>query len=170
MSLPHGVRVVVCGNIHRADDGAAIRAVGLLLARGSYRRGHDIDVDRCGELSIEHLLDVPCGQPLVIVDAAVGVRPGRVVTAGLDQLIDHPNAAAPHSSHALPINQVLGVVNVLSDRPLNGLFVGIGGADFGYGQRLSPAVKRGLSRYIDAIEHAIELLQPAPPVQAGAEA
>jgi len=162
------VRLLVCGNSDRADDGAALRAVRSLVARHHYRLGRDLAIEHCGELDVLHLLDVPTGQAIVIVDAAVGVAPGEVVTASLEDLIDFPDGPAPHSSHALPINQLLGVANVLADKPLRGLFVGIGGADFGFGQRLSAAVTRGLPDFIAAIDGAVErILAPSEVVLAG---
>lgn len=167
MSVSPAVRLLVCGNVDRADDGAAMRAVGTLLAGDAGRHRRELHIEHCGQLDILHLLDVPGGQRLLIVDAALGVRPGRVVTVDLDALIDHPHGPVPHSSHALPINQVLGVANVLAEVPLRGLFVGIGGTDFAFGERLSPAVARGLPRFVDAIASAIEQLLP---VVAGAGA
>jgi hydrogenase maturation protease len=162
------VRLLVCGNADRADDGAAMRAVGALVARHHYRLGRDIAVQRCGELDVLHLLDVPTGQAIVIVDAAVGVAPGEVVTASLEELIDYPDGPAPYSSHALPINQLLGVANVLADKPLRGLFVGIGGTDFGFGERLSAAVASGLPNFIAAIDGAVvRLLAPSEVALAG---
>jgi hydrogenase maturation protease len=154
------VRLLVCGNGDRADDGAALRAVRSFVAGRHYRIGRDVSVERCDQLDVLHLLDVPSGQALVIVDTAVGVAPGEVVTTTLEELIDHPEGPAPHSSHSLPINQVLGVANVLAEKPLEGLFVGIGGSDFGFGQRLSEAVVRGLPAFVSAIDHAVEALLP----------
>jgi hydrogenase maturation protease len=144
------LRLLVCGNPHRRDDGAALRVAALLVP--SLRLAHcPVEAVRCGQLDVEHLLSVPPGVPVVLLDAAVGVPAGSIVVRSLDELIDHPNGPAPHSSHALPINQVLGMANVLADQPLRGVFVGIGGADFGYGDALSPAVQASLPAYRDAI-------------------
>lgn len=167
MRGPHGVHVMVCGNIDRADDGAGIRAVGLLLARLSGRRGRHIIIERCGQLDIQHMLDVPVGMPIVIVDAAIGIPPGRVVTVPLDDLIDRPNGPSPHSSHALPINQVLGVANALAASPLRGVFVGVGARDFSFADRLSPPVARAMPRFVDAIAMAIDQFAPLRAVPAG---
>lgn len=156
------VRLLVCGNSDRADDGAALRAVRSFLARRHYRMGRDVSVERCDQLDVLHLLDVPTGQAVVIVDAAIGVEPGEVVTTTLEELIDYPQGPSPHSSHSLPINQLLGVANVLAEKPLEGLFVGIGGSDFGFGQRLSSSVVRGLPAFVSAIDHAVEALLPIP--------
>lgn len=167
MRGPHGVHVMVCGNIDRADDGAGIRAVGLLLARLSGRRGRHIGIQRCGQLDIQHMLDVPVGTPIVIVDAAIGIPPGRVVTVALDDLIDHPDGPSPHSSHALPINQVLGVANALAASPLRGVFVGVGALDFSFADRLSPPVARAMPRFVDAIAAAVDQFAPLRAVPAG---
>jgi hydrogenase maturation protease len=156
------VRLLVCGNSDRADDGAALRAVRSFLARRHYRVGRDVSVERCDQLDVLHLLDVPTGQAVVIVDTAIGVEPGEVVTTTLEELIDYPMGPSPHSSHALPINQLLGVANVLAEKPLEGLFVGIGGSDFGFGDHLSSPVVRGLPTFVSAIDHAVEALLPVP--------
>lgn len=154
MRLDPAVRLLACGNSHRRDDGAALWAVGLLQPR--LRRGRCmVEVTRCGQLDVQHLLDVPAGEPVVLLDAAVGVPAGEIVVRPLDELIDFPNGPAPHSSHALPANLVLGMANVLADKPLKGYFVGIGGADFGYGETLSEKVRLAMPAYVEAITEAI---------------
>jgi hydrogenase maturation protease len=155
------VRMLVCGSVDRRDDGAAIRAVALLRAREHGLRRRGVQVRRCEALDIEHLLDIPDGTQILIVDAAIGVAPGEIVVCDLDELIDYPSAPAPRSSHALPVGQVIGVANALSVRPLHGLFVGIGGADFGLGRRLSPRVREALPSYRAAIAGALSQLGSA---------
>jgi Ni,Fe-hydrogenase maturation factor len=83
------------------------------------------------------------------------VAPGEVVVRQLDELIDNPSGAAPHSSHVLPANLVLGMANVLAERPIRGYFVGIGGADFGYGDGLSAPVRRALPAFQERIVEAV---------------
>ena len=161
-------QLIVCGNSDRRDDGAALRAVSRLLPTLSDEGRRWVEVTRCGQLDVEHLLDIPADVPVVIVDSAVGVPAGHVVSVPLDDLIDHPRGPAPRSSHALPINQVLGIRNVLSDAPLRGLFVGVGGVDFGFGDDLSAPVHTALPDFITAIDAAIdEVTRPLerPPVR-----
>jgi len=140
---PATVWLLACGNADRRDDGAA-----LLATRG-------LPATQCGQLDIDHLLAAPAGVPIVICDAAVGVAPGFVVTKTFDELLANPRGPAPHSSHALPIDQVIGVARALSTQPIDGLFVGIGGADFGYGRGLSPAVEAALPEFRAAIERQV---------------
>jgi hydrogenase maturation protease len=135
--------LLACGNSDRRDDGAAIVATRGLPAM------------HCGQLDIDHLLAAPAGVPIVICDAAAGVTPGVVVTRTFDELLANPRGPSPHSSHALPIDQVIGVARALSAAPIDGLFVGIGGADFGFGPGLSPAVEAALPEFRAAIESQV---------------
>lgn len=148
-------RLLVCGNLDRCDDGAAIRAAESLLAGLPEDVRLGLDVRRCGQLDIDDLLDDSEPAPLLIVDAAIGVPAGAIVTRTFDELLADASGPAPHSSHALPIAQVVGVARHLSDDPVDGLFVGIGGADFGFGPTLSEPVRAALPAYVAAIGSAI---------------
>jgi hydrogenase maturation protease len=132
--------LLACGNSDRRDDGAALAAT----------RG--LNATECGQLDIDDLLAAPAGRPIVICDAAAGVEAGSVVTLRFDELLANPHGPAPHSSHALPIDQVIGVARAVAGRPIDGVFVGIGGADFGFGDGLSPAVAAALPAFRAAIE------------------
>ena len=137
------VWLLACGNAERRDDGAALVATRGLVAT------------QCGQLEIDHLLAAPAGVPIVICDATVGVVPGSVVTLTFDELLNNPRGPAPHSRHALPIDQVIGVARALSTKPIDGLFVGIGGVDFGFGRGFSPAVESALPDFRAAIESQV---------------
>jgi hydrogenase maturation protease len=162
------IRVLVCGTPDRADDGVAMRAAAQLLPSLREEGSLDVDVRYCGQLDVEHLLDVPAGTPALIVDAAAGVPPGEIVTLGFDELLAHPQGPAPRSSHALPIAQVLGIARVFADAPLKGEFVGVGGADFGLGEVLSPAVEDALPAFVAAIERSIGRLARTTGARVGA--
>ena len=149
------VRVLLCGNIDRCDDGAAIWAVSHLLPGKAADELPGVVVRRCGQLEIDDLLDDGAGAPLLIVDTAVGIAPGRVVTLDFDELLAHPKDAAPHSSHALPIDQVIGISRNLSERPVDGLFVGIGAGDLGFGRSLSQPVRESMGEFVVAIQMAL---------------
>jgi hydrogenase maturation protease len=155
------VRILVCGNADRCDDGAAIWAVGHLLPGHDGRDLPGVSVIRCGQLDVDDLL-AGANAPTLIVDTAVGVAPGRVVTLNFDQLVDHPRQIAPHSSHALPIDQVIGIARELADGPVDGLFVGIGAASVGYGQKLSRQVRESMGEFVVAIEMALMRLSSGP--------
>jgi hydrogenase maturation protease len=156
------VRVLVCGNIDRRDDGAAIWASSALLPSLAEEGRRHVDVRRCGQLDIDDILASGTDAALIIVDTAVGVVPGTIVTVTFDQLLTNPRGPAPSSSHALPIDQVLGIARQLADGGVDGLFIGVGGEDFGYGEGLSPAVRAALPAFTAAISAAIDSLTTEP--------
>ena len=154
-------RLLVCGNIDRCDDGAAIWAAAALLPGLREEGLRGVDARRCGQLDIEHLLEA-ASVPLIIVDTAIGIAPGTVVTLTFDELVSVKRGPAPSSSHALPIDQVVGVARQLSDAPIDGLFVGIGGSDFGFGRSLSTPVRKALPEFLAAINAAIDSYDRQP--------
>lgn len=151
--LAAAVRLLVCGERLRSDDGAAIHAV----------EGMDTDtralveVVEVGQLSVEALLDVPEDVAVIVADAAVGVAPGAVVTLPLEDVAGG-TGAVPASSHALPPDQAIGLAAELRGTALRGSFVGIGGAEFGFGEGLSPVVEAGLAAFTAALAAEIRRL------------
>lgn len=133
------MRVLLCGERQRGDDGAAILAAEMLPAEIRALA----EVVPLGQLSVEALLDVPEGMAVIVADAAIGPEPGATVVVPLE-LVAHAGGAAPASSHSLPPDQVLALAAELRGSLPRGVFVGIGGSEFGFGERLSPAVEAGL--------------------------
>lgn len=148
------VRVLVCGERLRSDDAAALLAVEALGASALALA----DVMEVGQLSVEALLDAPEGVALIVADAAVGVAAGQVVTRPLSEVAAGALGPTPASSHALPPDQVLALAEEMRSSPLRGTFVGIGGADFGFGEQLSPAVEAGLPGFAAALSDEIRRL------------
>lgn len=156
---PPTVRLLVCGNADRGDDGAALSAVATLLPKLPPHLLERLEVRRCGFLRVEDLVDVPEGEVAVVVDAAVGIAPGHVVVLAIRSLPGDPLAATPRSSHELPIDQVLGLADVLRPGGLpHGSFVGIGGRRFGYGRPLSRSVRLNMPAFQEAIAEELERL------------
>jgi len=156
------VRLLVCGNIDRCDDGAALLAASHLIPGQGSGTMAGVDVVRCEHLNIEELLEC-AGAPIVIVDTAVGIEPGRVITLTFDELELRRHRATPHSSHALPIDQVIGVAREVSEEAIDGLFVGVGGADLGFGRTLSEPVRAALPDFVWAIQSAVRNLVGGAP-------
>jgi hydrogenase maturation protease len=149
---PPSVRLLVCGNADRGDDGAALSAVATLLPSLPAALLERLEVRRCGHLRVEDLMDVPDGEVAVVVDAAVGLAPGHVVTMPIGSIVADPGAPTPRSSHELPIDQVLGLAGTLRPGGLpEGTFVGIGGRRFGYGRPLSRSVRLNMAAFQAAI-------------------
>jgi len=160
---PPSVRLLVCGNADRGDDGAALSAVATLLPTLPSSLLKRIEVRRCGHLRVEDLLEVRPGEVAVVVDAAVGIPPGNVVALPIAEIVPERGAPAPRSSHELPIEQVLALVRALRPGGLpGGTFVGIGGRRFGYGRPLSRSVRLGLPGFQQAIAAELARLAASP--------
>jgi hydrogenase maturation protease len=149
---PPTVRLLVCGNADRGDDGAALSAVATLLPTLPAPMLERIEVRRCGQLRVEDLLDVNPGEVAIIVDAAVGIPPGHVISLPITEIVSATGASAPRSSHELPIDQVLSLAATLRTGGLpTGTFIGIGGRRFGYGRPLSRSVRLAMASFQKAI-------------------
>jgi hydrogenase maturation protease len=148
------IRLLVCGSADRGDDGAAVFAVAHLLPRLDPSLRQRLEVRRCQQLDAVDLIDVAPGEACVVLDTVVGVAPGEVVDIPLDELVTR-EGIAPRSSHALPIEQVLGITLAVRGAVPEGTFVGIGGKWFGFGQLQSRALRQGMPAFERAAEDAI---------------
>jgi hydrogenase maturation protease len=145
------VELLICGSRDRGDDGAAIVAAGRLGRLPGHVRTRII-----GQLDIDDLLAVPAGARVVIVDVAVGIRPGDVVELPLTGFIGRTDELRPRSSHALSFPEVIGLAELMRGRPLRGEIVAIGGVHFGLGEPLSGSVAKALPALVSAIREAID--------------
>jgi hydrogenase maturation protease len=141
---PASVRLLVCGTADRGDDGAALAAVAHLLPTLALEICERLEVRRCSQLDPSDIIDVRPGTACLIVDAAVGLVPGTVVTMPLSELAARPVGVSPRSSHALPVDQVIALAETIRGTLPLGSFVGIGAKWFDYGPRFSRAVRAGL--------------------------
>ena len=106
---------------------------------------------------------MPANEVAVVVDAAVGVAPGHVVTLPIESIVADGSAPTPRSSHELPIDQVLGLSEALRPGGLPaGSFVGIGGRRFGYGRPLSRSVRLNMGAFQTAILDELTRLTGIP--------
>jgi hydrogenase maturation protease len=154
---PLRVRVLICGQRLRGDDGAALLAAEMLPADVQALA----EIASIGQLAVEALLEVPDGTAVVVADAAVGVPAGELVTLPLDTVADGGPGPAPASSHALPPVQVLALAREVRGRLPPGSFVGIGGTKFDPGEGLSPQVSAGLPAFVAALAAEIRRLAAA---------
>jgi len=152
---PKRVCVLVCGERLRGDDAAAVLAAEMLPADALALA----EVVEVGLLSVEALLDVPEGVALVVADAAIGTAAGEVVVLPLSNVARSTGSgAALASSHSLPPGQVLALAETLRGPLPRGVFVGIGGADFGFGEGLSAPVAAGLPAFVAVLADEIRRL------------
>ena len=161
---PVHVEILVCGSPDRGDDGVACVAAPALARR----LPADVHLQIVGQLDIDDLLQVPAGAAAVVVDAATGIHPGRVVSLPLDGLVGGGASVRPRSSHALAFPEVVGLAALIRGRPIPGRIVAIGAVEFTLGAALSKRVGAGIPALVDAVVEAVEQLRRESP--AGARA
>ena len=150
-----GVRVLLCGERTRGDDGAALLAAEM-LPQDALALAEVVEV---GQLSLEALIDIPEGMAVIVADAAVGIAAGTVIVMPLERVARSSGiGAAPASSHGLAPDQVLALAEQMRGSLPRGVFVGIGGAEFGFGDGLSPAVAHGLPAFAATLADEIRRL------------
>lgn len=156
-SRPRPVRLLVCGNIERGDDGAAATAVAELLPELSAGLNAVLDVRSCEQVGIEDLLDMPTATGCVVVDTVAGIPIGSVTTIPLAELPVHAGVEGPsaRSSHILPIGQLVAIAGILRDEPIEGLFVGLGGGSFGFERTLGGPIVAAMPAFRGAIAAAL---------------
>ena len=109
--------------------------------------------------SVEALLNVPADAAVVVADAAVGIPAGRIVVLPLEDVARPAGSgASPASSHTLPPDQVLALADEMRGSPLRGTFVGIGGAEFRFGEPPSEEVAAALPAFAAALADEIRRL------------
>lgn len=145
------VRIIVLGNPHASDDGAALRAA------DSLRCGQVIMAGRPGP----GLLDLLEGdEPVVLVDVTrSGAGPGTIHRMNLRELCGAALAGPNVSSHGFGPAQALRLGAALGRTLPEGTFVGVEGARFDPGSELTPAVAQALPSLIAAIEDAAHDLE-----------
>lgn len=154
------LRVLVCGSADRGDDGAALSAIAHVLPGLEPVMSRRLEVRRCQQLDPTDLIDVRPDEACLVLDTVVGVEAGTVVEMPLAELA-RQQGVAPRSSHALPIQQVVGIADAVRGGLPRGLFVGIGGKWFGFGQTRSRALRQGMPAYEAAVRAAIDTLAGA---------
>lgn len=143
------VWLLVCGERMREDDGVADIAAEQLPDEVRILA----QVEHIGVLSVEALLDVPADCGIVIADVAAGLAPGVVGTVPLADV--RRDSVYPSTTHVTPPDEIIAAAAALSGTPVRGVFVGVGGAEFGFGDKLSAKVEAALPDYVRALIEAI---------------
>ena len=143
-----GAVLIGIGNSYRRDDG-----VGPAVAESIAAQGYPGLRVYSGVAEPTAILDAWNGATLaVVIDATVGMPPGRVQTARLDDLSE-PVAV---SSHDLSLRQTWELGRALDSAPDQVVVVTVGVADVGHGMGLSPAVSAALPEAVRAVLAAVE--------------
>ena len=153
------VEVLACGAADRGDDGAALIAASLLIDE----LPADVQLRVVGQLDIDDLLELPPEASVVIVDAATGIRPGKVLSVSLDQVAGDQGGLRPRSSHALAFPEVLGLAGLIRGRTVEGRLVVIGGTDFTLGGPLSRPVAAAIPALVALVRTSVDAAWIARP-------
>ncbi len=141
--------VFVCGAVDRGDDGAAVAAVASLPPEALA----GVRLRIVDQLRIEELVDAASLGPVVIADAAVGLRPGGIAVLPAERLRAVSREMRPRSSHELGMADTVDLAGMLLGRPIDATVVVVGAASVVPGAALSPVVRQALPRFGFAIVH-----------------
>jgi hydrogenase maturation protease len=146
-TLLSGTVVIGLGNASRRDDGA-----GLLVAQAVRERALPGVEVRLNTADTTALLDAWEDAALAVVIDAVssGAAPGTL------HRLDSPGAHLPvlgqrGSTHALGLAEAIALGQALGRLPERLIVYGIEGADFGFGDTISPAVRTAVAEAITRI-------------------
>lgn len=149
------VGVIALGSPMGSDDAAALLAAERLRARG-------LDVFDAGRPGPGLLDLLDPARPVLVLDVVRrGVAPGEIVTLPLEALASAALPGDGVSSHGVGLGDALRLARALGRALPRGVFLGLGGASFGPGDALSPAVEAALDVYVDAAEAAARELGAA---------
>lgn len=140
--------VIGVGQSERQDDG-----VGPYIARGLARRGLPAVVHE-GEGTA--LLDLWQGRyACILVDAVAGALLAGTVRVFTDfQSPEFSDAAFVHSTHRLGVPEAIALGRALGRLPPRLAVIGITGAAFGFGSRLSEPVTAAAERVVEHLSAA----------------
>ena len=138
-----GALVICIGNPLREDDGVAWHVASRLIGRGV---PPGVRVVCCHQLTPELAAEAAAAARVVLVDAAVSSRAGRVETRHLGV------AAAPLPDvHDLDPSSFVALARVLGGRDPRASVVVVGGCRFGFGEELSRPVAAAVRRAAEVV-------------------
>jgi hydrogenase maturation protease len=159
-ALSRSVLILGYGNTLRRDDGAGAVAARLLAADPRLQRD-GVEVREAYQLLPEMSLDLAEVTLAVFVDADAAGLPGSVTVRGID-----PETAARSdadargepgaSSHHVGGGELVALAATLGGRAPDAVAIGIGVADMGLGEGLSPAVESALPQVVDLVVDLVE--------------
>ncbi len=143
------MRVVALGNPDRGDDGAA-----LLVAS---RLQEEVPVVLAGRPGPGLLDLLPHDEPCLLLDVTwSGSPPGTLHRIPLDRLSPATLPDLRVSSHGFGPGEALALARALGRSLPSGLFLGIEGEGYGFGEGLSEAVRGALPSMVSAARDFLE--------------
>lgn len=153
------VLVLGFGNTLRRDDGAGAVAARLLAVDPRLDRS-EVEVREAYQLLPEMALDLAEVTLVVFVDADARGLPGSIEIHALDPATaartDADARGQPGaSSHHVGGGELVALAAALSGRAPEAVAIGIGVADLGTGEGLSPAVESALLKVADIVAEMV---------------
>ena len=149
-SMGTEILVIGYGNPLRGDDG-----VGCVIAEELAKRIRDpqskVQVVACHQLNPELAEPIAETRAVIFIDASIELKPGevRVTTVAPDRF--SPAALA----HNMKPSALLATASELFGQAPPAKSVGIGGASFEVGKKLTPEVRKAVSNALAAVEKEI---------------
>jgi hydrogenase maturation protease len=159
-ALSRAVLIIGFGNTLRRDDGAGAVAARLLAVDARLRRD-EVEVREAYQLLPEMSLDLAEVSLVVFVDADAAGLPGSVEVREID-----PGTAARSdadargepgaSSHHVGGGELVALAATLTGQAPAAVAIGIGVADLGMGEGLSPVVEAALPKVVEIVVGLVE--------------
>ena len=147
------VTVLVCGEPMRGDDAVAAAVLGRLRPTTLAL----LRVEQVGQLTPDHLLAVR--GPVILLDAVDGPPAGEIIDLPLASLLSaDATGVRPASSHGVPMPMAIGIADRLGGGLPEGRFIGVAGAQYGLGARLSDAVTDAVPLCAERVDHWARVL------------
>ena len=139
---PSGPLVIGMGNLWRGDDGAGPTLVQLLKRSGTC----GVRFAECAQDGTA-LFSLWKGQPcVVVVDAVSSGAPAGTLHRFDAQRESIPSRFFNYSTHAFSLAEAVEVSRSLGTLPDRLILYGVEGETFGFGRRLSRAVRRAVQK------------------------
>ncbi len=131
------IRIIGCGNLQRGDDAAGILVVHRLRELG-------IDAEEAGDEILRTMTVWKPEEHVILVDAAQSdASPGTVLRFQPEDLTRHVRALR-FSTHGIGLADMVGLADALGRLPQRLSVIGIVGANFAAGAKLTPAVREAI--------------------------
>ena len=159
-ALSRHVLIIGFGNTLRRDDGAGAVAARLLGEDPRLERT-EVEVREAYQLLPEMSLDLAEASLVIFVDADARGLPGSIEIHQIDPqtaaLTDADARGEPGaSSHHVGGGELVALAAVLTGARPQAVAIGVGVADLGMGEGLSPAVEAALPKIVDIVADLVE--------------
>jgi hydrogenase maturation protease len=140
--------VIGYGNPLRGDDGVGVHVAHLL---------GDSGVSPEASILARHQLTLELAEPIsraagvIFVDASALASPGEII----EQVVEAQTAPGPWTHDASPEGLLSAALELYGHAPPATL-IGVGGADFGFGENLSPVVEALVPQIVDRVERRLQ--------------